>query len=291
MTASNAFHLAKVAAAQWNEHNAPRLAAALAYYSLLALAPAVVVLLAIYSLVFSHGAAEQQLLNQAHLLLGYTGENAIKALNEDLQHGKSGLRAALIAGVIVCLGASGVFVELRDSLNTIWDVKTKGGFLKEVVVQRIVSVVLMIGLGLLSLASLAAGMVLNMIQAKVLLILPVDGAVLGGWLNVLVSFAATVGLFALIFKLVPDASIHWSDVGIGAVATAVLFTAGRTLLAFYFGKAAIGSTYGAAGSLVAFVIWVYYSAQIFLYGAVLTRVYARYYGSDSLRARAKVVAR
>lgn len=281
MTWHNALHLGKLTVAKWNEHNAPRLAAALAYYSLLSLAPVVVVIVAIYGLAFTHGTAEQQLLNQAQMMLGYTGVNAIKALNDNLQHAKNGPVAAILAGVVLVLGASGVFVELRDSLNTIWDAPPESGGVKQIVLRRIVSVALVAALGLLLLMSLMLGAILHMVQVAVVKFLPSDTASLGEFANLFLSFLAMACLFALIFKVIPDVPIDWRDVGIGALATAFLFTLGRALLSLYFSKAAVGSAYGTAGSLVAFVVWIYYSAQIFLLGAVLTRVYAGHYGSHS----------
>lgn len=281
MTLHNAFNLGKLTVAKWNEHNAPRLAAALAYYSLLSLAPVVVVVVAIYGLAFTHGTAEKQFLNQVQMMLGYTGVNAIKALNDNLQHATNGTFAAILGGVLLVVGASSVFSELRDSLNTIWDAPPESGGVKEIVFRRIVSVALVVALGLLLLISVIVGVALHVVQTAVVQFLPADTAILGEIANLFISFLASAGLFALIFKVVPDVPIDWRDVGIGAVATAFLFTAGRALLALYFSKAAVGSAYGTAGSLVAFVVWIYYSAQIFLLGAVLTRVYARQYGSHS----------
>ena len=279
MTLREARNLCTLTAAKWSEHNAPRLSAALAYYSMLSLAPVVVLVIAIYGLAFNRSVAEERLLSQAQNIFGPAGVNAIKALTDNLHQAQYGIPAAIIAALVVFLGASSVFSELRDSLNTIWDVPEKSTPFKSMVLRRMVSVGLVLALGILLLLSLFVGAALQVVHHMVVQYLPPASVFWGELANLLLSFAATAGLFALIFKVVPDVAIDWKDVGLGAVATALLFTVGRMLLGIYLAKAAVGSAYGAAGSLVAFVVWVYYSAQIFFFGAIMTRVYASRFGS------------
>ncbi len=281
MTLRDAIDLGKTTASRWNAHNAPRLAAALAYYSMLSLAPVVVLVIAIYGLAFSRGAAEQQLLGQAHELFGRAGVDAIQALTGNLHQPKFGVPAAIIAAVVVIFGASGVFVELRDSLNSIWDAPEVDSRLKDIVMRRVASVGLVLALGLLLLLSVLFATVIHTLQSTIVHFLPGQTVLWAEAINLALSFLGTAALFALIFKVVPDVKINWRDVSVGAFLTALLFTIGRALLGLYLAKAAVGSAYGAAGSLVAFVVWIYYSAQIFFFGAILTRVYASRFGSQS----------
>lgn len=281
MTLHDAFDLGKTTASKWTEHNAPRLSAALAYYTLLSLAPVIVLIMAIYGLAFTGSTAEQQLLNQVQSVAGYEVVNTVRGLIENVHQTKSGILATIVAFIILFISASAVFSELRDSLNTIWDAPQMNSCIKDIFLHRIFSFALVLGLGLVLLLSLLLGIVLQIIQAFVTNFLPADTLILREILNLLLSFLASAGFFALIFKFVPDVPIDWRDVGIGSLATALLFTVGRLLLSFYLTKATVGSAYGAAGSLVAFVVWVYYSAQIFFFGAILTRVYAVRFGSRS----------
>ena len=257
----------------------------MAYYTLLSLAPLVLLLVAIYGLAFPRSAAEQQLLKQVHLVAGSAAVNAIQSLVNNVHQTKNGVIAAVFATLLLFFGASSVFTDLRGCLNTIWDAPVTKSCLKQVVWRRIVSFGLVLALGLLLLASLLLGAILDVLRSIVFQLLPAHAAMLAEIENVVLSFLAVGLLFALIFKVIPDVPIAWRDVTIGSVVTAFLFTLGRALLAIYFGETAVGSVYGAAGALVAFIIWVYYSAQIFFFGAIFTRVYALQCGSHSRRAR------
>ena len=279
MTFFNAVDLVKETAVKWSDNNAPRLGASLAFYTLLSLAPLVILVVAICGLFLSRTTAEQDLLGQARQLVGYSGADTLRAMVDNAGHGSSGIIASTIAIITLIFGASGVFVELRDSLNTIWDVKLTSGGVKTFVVRRLVTFGMVLALGFLLLVSLLISAVIGIVEHYFMRFLPVGTALVGEVSNVILSLAAITILFALIFKFVPDAPIDWRDVGIGALVTALLFTVGRGVLALYFATAGVGSTYGAAGSLVALVVWVYYSAQIFFFGAIFTRVYADRYGS------------
>ncbi|MGH9692746.1 MAG: YihY/virulence factor BrkB family protein, partial [Bryobacteraceae bacterium] len=214
---------------------------------------------------------------------GNSGANAVQAVFESAHHRASGAIASAVAMAALFFGASGVFVELRDSLNLIWD--APGGAWRgwrSMVTQRLTSFVAMLALGFLLLLSLIMSTVLGVIGRFFGGLVPAGAAIGGELLNLIVSPLAVAVLFALIFKFVPDVPIDWRDVVVGAVVTSLLFGLGRALLSFYLATAGIGSAYGAAGSLVALVVWVYYSAQIFFFGAILTRVYADNHGSRAL---------
>jgi membrane protein len=284
ITRDEAFSLLGATASRWNAHNAPRLGASLAYYALLSLAPLSILLVAICSLVISRSTAESNLLQQLERIVGHSGANTLRAVfDASRHHPGSGVIAGVAAIAALFFGASGVFVELRDSLNLIWDVPASAwhGW-RGLVVQRLVSFVTVLALGCLLLLSLVLSAVLGVIEQFFDALVPSGAAIGGEVLNLVVSPIAIAVFFALIFKFVPDVPIAWRDVVIGAVATSILFGAGRAGLSFYLRTAGIGSAYGAAGSLVALVAWVYYSAQIFFFGAIFTRVYADKYGSRAL---------
>lgn len=272
----------RITATRWNDHNAPRLGAALAYYALLSLAPLLVVMVGMCELVFKQS-AEQQLLQQVTAVAGYTGATTVKTVLDSAHHA-SGALATAIALLTLLFGSSGVFVELRGSLNTIWDAPAQpsSGW-RDIVIERLVSFVMVFALGLLLLSSLIVSAAVAMMQKFFANLVPLHFAILGELANFLISLVGLAVLFALIFKFIPNVPIYWRDVSIGAVATAVLFILGKALLAFYLGTAGVGSTYGAAGSIVALVVWVYYSAQIFFFGAVFTRVYADTLGSQAAK--------
>jgi membrane protein len=284
ITRDEAFSLLRAAASKWDEHNAPRLGASLAYYTLLSLAPLSIVLVAICRLVFTRSAAESNLLRQLQAIVGYSAATTLQSVFDATHHRESGVIAGVVAIITLFLGASGVFVELRDSLNLIWDarVSTWRGW-RALVTQRLTSFAAVLGLGFLLLVSLILSAALGVIGRFFGDLVPASTAIRGEVVNLVISPLAAAVLFALIFKFVPDVAIDWRDVVVGAVVTSILFSIGRGALSFYLRTAGIGSAYGAAGSLVAFVVWVYYSAQIFFFGAILTRVYADKRGSRALQ--------
>lgn len=270
----------KQASEEWSDLNVPRLGASLAYYSLLSLAPLLILVVTICGLVFTKNTAEASLIQQGREVLGPTGAKTLQGLIDNAHQAKSGVIATFIALITLLFGASGVFVELRDSLNAIWGVKpqSSGGW-KGMVWQRIISFGMVLALGFLLLVSLVISAALGLAEKFFSGFVPLNTALLGEVANFTVSLLAIAVLFALIFKFVPDKAIAWRDVVIGSIATALLFTVGRALLGLYLTTAGVGSTYGAAGSLVALVVWVYYSAQIFFFGAIFTQVYSEHCGS------------
>ena len=259
---------------RWNDDNAQRLGAALAFYTVLSMSPLVIFVIAIVSLVFSRSSAQGLLLAQVQSLIGTSGRDAVALMLANGQHHATGLFSSLLGFVTLIFGASGVFGELRSALNKIWKVTPQDtSNLTTLARERLFSFGMVISVGFVLLVSLVASTALAAVTKFFSGLLPLPAAF---WviLNFVVSFAAVTVLFGLILKYVPETKVQWSDVRVGALFTALLFTFGKLLLAFYLGRMSPGSPYGAAGSLVVVVIWVYYSAQIFYFGAELTHVYA-----------------
>jgi membrane protein len=266
----------------WNKHKAPRLGASLAFYTLLSLTPLLLVVVSIVGLVFGHNAAESDIVQQVQDLIGPQGAKAIQALLEGSQNKTHGLIATILGLLTLLFGASGVLIELRDALNTIWEVPTrelKGlqtvtSFIKE----RLFSFALVVAIGFLLLVSLAVNAWIAALGAFSESVLPAHEVVLH-ILNAVVSFLVITALFAAIYKVMPSVRLEWRDVILGGAVTSLLFTIGKLLIGLYLGKASFASTYGAAASVVVFIVWVYYSSQIFFLGAEFTKVFANHYGS------------
>lgn len=263
---------------EWQEDKAPQLGASLAFYSLLSLAPLVVIALAIAGAFFGDEAARGELVSQIRGLVGSEGGQAIEEMITHARKPTAGVLATLLGTATLLFGASGVFGQLQEALNTIWNVKPKPGRgIWGLVKDRFFSFTMVLGTGFLLLVSLALSASLAAVGRYLGGLIPEAQA---AWavVNGLVSFAVVAALFALIFKYVPDVAIRARDVLVGAVITAAFFTVGKFALGLYLGTQGIGSAYGAAGSLVVLVVWVYYSAQILLFGAEFTQVYARHAG-------------
>ncbi len=258
---------------QWFRHNAPRLGAALAFYTVLSLGPILILVVEACGFFFGDQAVREQVYWQISQTVGAQSAAVVESLLSGI-HGLSGSPAASIFGAAVLLvGASGVFVELRDALNYIWDAPPETGssfllFIRD----RVFSFAMVLIVGFLLALSLAARALAQAFGSQTGLHFPAPVLIAGGFL---LPFAVKAFLFALVYRVIPDVRVDWKDVAIGAVLTAALFEAGAYIVTWYLGEAGIGSAYGAAGSLVALLVWVYYSAQIFLYGAELTHVYAK----------------
>jgi len=273
--------------ARWSEINASRLAAALSFYTMLSIAPLLVVSIAIAGAVFGEQAARGQIVWQIQNLVGTEGGKAIQALLEDARRPDAGLVAGVIGIVTLLFGASGVFVELQEALNLIWDVHAqRSAGLKGMVLTRFASFAIVLGVGFLLLVSLVVSAAIAGTEHFFRGLLPIPGSLLDG-VNAGIGYAGILLAFALLYRIVPDVRIEWRDVWTGAAVTAALFSIGKFLIGVYIGKAAFGSTYGAAGSLVIFLVWVYYSAQIFYFGAVFTREFARRQGSQARNREAR----
>lgn len=272
------WHLIKEAAADWSHDRAPRLGAALAYYTVFSLVPFLVVVIALIGLVLGQEAAQSAILSHIATLVGNQSAAAIKDMIQRADQPSTGLVATGLAVVTLLFGASGVFGQLQDALNTVWGVEPKEGrgvwgFIKD----RFLSFVAVLGTGFLLLVSLILSSALAAFGKWFSGLLPLPEALLHLF-NFVLSFVVVTGLFALIFKVLPDAKVAWRDVWVGALLTAALFTIGKYALGLYLGKSNVASAYGAAGSLVLILLWVYYSAQILLYGAEFTQVYANRLG-------------
>lgn len=263
----------------WNEDEAPRLGAALAFYTILSLAPLVILAMGIFGLILGSEKAQIQLLNQVESTIGREGSETFKAMIES-QRPATGLFPSIIGTITLLFGAARVFGELRDALNKMWAVKVKSsGGIWGMLKQRFFSFGMVFAVGFLLLVSLIISAGLATVGKYFSELLPMPELVLSA-LNFAVSLAATSVLFALIFKYVPETEIQWRDVWFGSFVTALLFTIGKSLIGLYLGKASIGSAYGAAGSLVVVIVWVYYSSMIFLFGAEFTHAFAA--GSHSV---------
>ncbi len=273
------FNMLKETIREWNDDKAPRLAAALAYYTAFSIAPLMVIAIAIASAIFSEEAVRGQLDNQIQSVVGAQAADAVQEMIANSSRDTTGIIASIIGVVTLLLGAAGLFGQLQDALNTVWDVPPrpdKGliGTIKD----RFVSFAMVLGIGFLLLVSLVISTVLSALNGWMIGLLP-GAEFLAQLLNFAVSFGVVTLLFAAIYKILPDTPIKWSDVWMGAAVTALLFTIGKFLLGLYLGNSTIASSYGAAGSFVVLLVWIYYSAQILLLGAEFTQVYARRHGS------------
>lgn len=266
--------LFKVSFQNWNKHNAPRLGAALAFYTIVSISPLVILAVAIVSFAFSQSTAQGHLLDEVQSLVGYQGRVSVQNLLEHGQKLSSGLISTIVGVATLFVGASGVFQELRSDLNEIWEVEPQAtagwrGMLRE----RVFSFGLVLSVGFVLLVSLLVSAGLAAVSKFVSGLLPLP-AIVFQILNFLVSLGGVFLLFAAILKYVPACRVDWRDVRVGAAVTAILFVIGKTLLGIYLGRSTTASSYGAAGSLVVLVIWVYYSAQIFYFGAEYTHAHA-----------------
>jgi membrane protein len=269
----------KETASDWKDDNASGLAAALAYYTLLSIAPLVVLAVAIAGLAFGEEAARGQISQQLSTVVGAQAGESIESIASSAHAPSAGVLSSIIGVVVLLFGASGVFGELQTSLNTIWEVEPKPGRgILGVIKDRFFSFTMVVGVAFLLLVSLVLSAAIAGLGRFLENALP-GGEALWTVLNVAISLGIITLLFALIFKVVPDAKIRWHDVWVGAFVTAVLFTIGKLLIGLYLGKSSFSSSYGAAGSLVALVVWVYYTSQIVFLGAEFTQVYARRFGS------------
>ena len=276
------WHLTKKSVIAWRADHASSMGGALAYYTLFSTAPVLIIAIAVAGFFFGDEAARGEILVQLRGMLGDDGAAAVQGLLESASKPAQGLLATLSSIALLILGATTVFAELQTDLDRIWKVPSaqqKGG-LWGLLRSRLLSFGLVLALGFLLLVSLIFSAALAAFGQR-------WGAYFEGWetvlevINFIVSLVIATGLFAMIYKLLPNVEIDWRDVWIGAAVTAVLFALGKTLIGFYIGRSNVASGFGAAGSFVVLLIWVYYSTQIFLLGAEFTGVYAREYGSHT----------
>jgi membrane protein len=274
-------NLLKAAAAEWREDKVSRLAAALSYYTILSLVPLLTIGLALAGSVFGREAAEGRVAEQLQEVVGPSGAKAVLTLVNTIRSIPLSRGGAILGVVALLFGASNVFHQLRDTLNTIWQVKGRPGRgLKGELVDRFRALVMVFGMGLLLVISLGLAAALSQIGHVLRASLPgLPSVFTFKTLHLLLGFGVNTLLFALMYKLLPDTEITWKDVRVGAAITALLFTAGQFLIGVYLGNTQIGAIFGPAGAVVILLAWVYFSAQLVFFGAELTWVYANTYGS------------
>ena len=267
--------------AEWQRDRALVLGAALAYYTLFALAPLLVLVIAVAGLALGRAAAQGEIVAQIEGLMGPDGAKMIEGMIVRASRPASGVVATLVSLGTMLLGASGVFGQLQAALDQIFGAEAsarRGGGVRAAVRQRLAYVGMILGIGFLLLVSLVLSAALAAVHDLLAARLPVAARVLPP-LNFGLSFVVVSGLFALVYKVLPAVELAWRDVWLGAACTAILFTTGKSLIGIYLGRAGATSVYGAAGSLVLVLLWIYYSAQILLLGAEFTEVYSRRWGS------------
>jgi membrane protein len=272
----NVFTLLKQTFQEWLQDKAPQLGAALAYYTVFSLAPLILVLLAVVGVIFRNdpGGAWNKITEQLSYFLDASAVQVVQNIAQQASQPSKSTIATVIGVALALFGASGVFGQLQDALNTIWGVKAKPtrgiwGFLR----TRFLSFAMVAGVCFLLLVSLTLESLLKAFSHYVQSLLP-GGLMVAMSVYLIFDFAVIVLLFAMIFKFLPDAKIQWRDVWIGAAMTAILFGIGKWLLGLYLASGAAGSAYGSASSLITLLLWVYYSSQILLFGAEFTQVYA-----------------
>lgn len=258
----------------WWDDNALRLGASLSFYTLFAIAPVLLVAIAIAGLVFGPEAVRGELVGQMDDLVGRDGAQAVEALLDGASKRQSGIFATVVGGITFLLAATGAFLELQAALNAIWRVAPNPSVnLRAYATDRLRSFGIVVAIGFLLLVSLVISAALAAAHGWLDRRAP-------GWpvllqaLNVAVSFFVTTALFALLFRFLPDVKLKWRDVATGSIVTAVLFTVGKHLIGLYLGQSTTASSYGAAGSVILLLLWVYYSSQILLFGAEFTRIYS-----------------
>lgn len=272
----NVFGLLKQTFQEWLGDKAPQLGAALAYYTVFSLAPLILVLLAIVGVIFRDDPAGtwNKITEQMSYFLDPSAVQVVQSIAQKASEPGKSTIATIIGVALAIFGASGVFGQLQDALNTIWGVKAKpGGGIWGFLRSRFLSFAMVAGVCFLLLVSLTLESLLKAFSHYVQTVLP-GGIVVALAVYFIFDFAVVVLLFAMIFKFLPDVEIQWRDVWIGAVITAILFGIGKWLLGLYLGSGAAGSAYGAASSLITLLLWIYYSSQILLFGAEFTQVYA-----------------
>lgn len=276
-----AWKLVKSAVSESLQDNIQRMSAALAYYTIFSLAPLLVIAISIAGLVFGQEAARGQILGELRQLIGPDGARAVQAMIVSAHKPVHSVLASIVGGLTLLIGATGAFSEVYDALNNIWGAREdRGGGAWTLIRARFLSFELILVVGFLLMVSLVVSAALSAVAKYSNGFLPIPAAALQT-VDIVFSVMVITVLFALIFKVLPELHIAWGDVWVGAVLTAILFTLGKFLIGFIVGKSVSASSYGAAGSLIIVVAWIYYSALILYFGAEFTQVYACAYGSHT----------
>lgn len=281
MTVTPILSLLKDTFSEWREDNASRLGAALAFYSVFSMAPLLIIAVSIAGLVFGEDAAQGRVVQELQGLVGPEAARSIETMIENAGTPATSVVAGLAGLIALIAGAAGVFGQLQAALNIIWEAPPRPAQTISTLIQdRFLSFTMLLGTGFLLLVSLLASAALAALNDSLARVTAIPAPVLQ-IVNIVLSFVVVTLMFAMIFKLLPDVRIAWADVWIGAAVTSLLFTIGKFLIGLYLGKSSTASSYGAAGSLVTLLLWVYYSAQILFLGAEFTQVYAKRYGSHA----------
>lgn len=285
MTLRQCYDLVLNSAYAWSEDRAPSMGAAIAYYTIFSLAPILILVIAIAGFVFGEEAAEGAVIGQLIGLFGPQGAAAVQAMLANNYQDGSNIIATVVAVALLAVAATTVFGEMQASLNVIWKAKpsTRSAPV-ELIKSRLIGLSLIVALGFLLLVSLVISAALTALAGYLNSLFP-DFDVIMRLVNIAISLLVTTALFALVYKILPDTRIEWRDVLIASVIAAILFTIGKFVISLYIGSSSVASTYGAAGALVTILIWVYYSAQILLFGAEVAKTYARMFGSRRQRRR------
>ncbi|MGB3404583.1 MAG: YihY/virulence factor BrkB family protein [Microcoleaceae cyanobacterium] len=271
--------LLKQAVKEWQQDKVPILAAALAYYMVFSVAPMVIIVIAVLGFIVGESVARQEVIQQMEALIGPEATETVRNVIQNQFKPSSNIIATVVATLTVIFGATTVVVQLKQALNMIWDVAVKPGQgVKGFIKTRILSILMVLGIGLILLLSLISSAILAGVNQTLEQYVPVP-SIVWSLADNLISVILMTLLFGQIYRVLPDVEISWKDVVVGSVITAMLFTLGKAGISIYLGNSSVGSAYGAAGSLVIFLMWVFYSAQIFLFGAEVTKVWARTYGS------------
>lgn len=269
----------KNAALGFIDDNAFKLSASLSYYTVFALAPLLIIIISLTGIFFGRDAMQDRIYMQLKGLVGSEAAMQVQDIIQNIHNTESSTTGAIVGIIILFIGATGVFTEMQDSINYIWSVKAKPkrSWVKYIL-NRLLSFSLILGMAFLLLVSLVVNAVLNLLSDYLMRLLPQYTVQLFFVLNTFIILLVISGLFAVIFKVLPDAIIEWRDAIMGSVFTALLFLLGKFLINYYIGKANLGITYGTAASIVIILVWVYYSALILFFGAEFTKMYALSHG-------------
>lgn len=271
-------HVLQETFANWNKHEATTHSAALAYLSLFSLAPVLILIVALAGWVYGPEAVQGEIQRTLGRFVGPDTAAVVQQIVLASARPRTNRLTALIGTITLIVSATGALIQLQDSLNTIWEVSPKPGFfLKRLLKKRLICFLLILGVGALLLGSLAASAAIAFLQKILEARLEVGLSTLVGWADVLISWLLMTLLIGMVYRILPDVKIGWRDVAWGAAVTAVLFLAGKYAIGYYLKTTNVASAYGAAGSLVLVLVWVYYSSLIFLFGAEFTRVHSRRY--------------
>lgn len=275
---------------EWSNDNALRLGAALSYYMVFSLPPVLLIVIALAGFIFGEDAARGRIVEEIQGLIGRSGAEGVETMIRNAYKPEAGIIATIVGVVTLIIASTGVFAELQDALNTVWNVKpAEGRGILDLLRVRLFSFIMIVGIGFLLLVSLVVSAGISALNDYVLQYqADLISKTLLQIINLVVSLAISTGLFAMIYKLLPDVRIAWKDVWLGALFTSILFTIGKFAIGLYLGNSDIGSSYGAAGSMAIILFWVYYSSQILFFGAEFTQVYSRRFGRTATPIRGAV---